>query len=256
MYSIDLPEERRVNILDELRQKGKVVAAELSELYGVSEDTIRRDLRDLANAGMLKRVHGGALPISPNNAPYFERDKQRFAVKVSLAHTASKLVRDGQVILFGSGTTNAEIAKNLPLNLKATIVTISPLIALYLAEYPYVDVIQVGGKMSKRQLVTCDAESVAQVRRFAADICFLGICSLHPEVGITGNNYDEGEMSRALIEQSGEVVATVTMEKLGTVAPFVVAPIEAITHIVTENQVLDDKLAPYQTMGIQIIKAA
>ena len=77
MVSIDLPEERRENILRELRQHGKVVSAELSELYGVSEDTIRRDLRDLANAGLLKRVHGGALPISPTNGPYFERDKQR-----------------------------------------------------------------------------------------------------------------------------------------------------------------------------------
>jgi DeoR/GlpR family transcriptional regulator of sugar metabolism len=75
-------------------------------------------------------------------------------------------------------------------------------------------------------------------------------------MGITGNDYDESEMSRALIEQSGEVVATVTAEKLDTVAPFVVAPIEALTHIVTEEQVLDEKLASYQAMGIQIIKAA
>ena len=254
--TIDLPEERRENILQELRQHGKVVSAELSELYGVSEDTIRRDLRDLANAGLLKRVHGGALPINPNNAPYFERDKQRFAAKALLAQTASSLVRDGQLILFGSGTTNAEVAKNLPINLNATVVTISPLIALYLAEYPSVEVVLVGGKMDKRQLVACDAEAVAQIRRFAADICFLGICSLHPEMGITGNDYDECEMSRALIEQSGEVVATVTAEKLDTVAPFVVSPIEALTHIVTEDQVPDEKLRSYQSMGIQIIKAA
>ena len=83
-------------------------------------------------------------------------------------------MRDGQLILFGSGTTNAEVAKNLPINLSATVVTISPLIALYLAEYPSIEVVLEGGKMNKRQLVACDAEAVAQIRQFAADICFSG----------------------------------------------------------------------------------
>lgn len=254
IQATDLPQERRQIILDELRQKGKVVAADLSKRYGVSEDTIRRDLRELASAGLLKRVHGGALPLTPSNPPYYERDKQHVSIKPALARAAGELVEDGQLILFGGGTTSAEIAKNLPLDLHATAVTTSPLIALYLVEYPHVEVIMIGGRMNKRELVTSDAEATAKVRCFQADICFLGVCGVHFEVGITSTLYEEVDLVRALIEQSGEVVATLTADKLGAIAPFVVAPAENLTHIVTEMQVEDEVLKPYQALGIQVIR--
>lgn len=251
----NLPQERRQNILEELRLNGKVVAIELSELYGVSEDTIRRDLRELASEGLLKRVHGGALPISPNAIPYTEREKQSSATKAALAHVARDFVRDGQLILFGGGTTNSEIAKNLPPNLRATAVTSSPQIALHLCRYQYIEVILIGGRLNKTELVAVDADAVAQMKRFQADVCFLGVCSLHPEAGYTINAYEEVAMAQMLIAQSGEVVATITADKLGTSAPFVVSPIDKITHIITENQVSDDTLAPYRAQGIQILKA-
>lgn len=255
MQNFDLPEERREAILADLHRNGRVVAAELSAQYGVSEDTIRRDLRELAAEGLLKRVHGGALPITTTSGPYYERDKTQFAAKAALARAASKLVQDGQLILFGGGTTNAEVAKNLPFDLRATVATISPLIALYLAEYPGVDVIQIGGRVNKRELIACDANAVKQLKNFQADICFLGVCSIHPDVGITTNLYDDVIIDRMLIEQSGEVVAAVTADKLGTVAPFNVAPVDSLTHIITENQVENEKILPYRSMGIQVIQA-
>ncbi len=255
MLNFDLPEERREAILADLKRKGKVVAAELSQQYGVSEDTIRRDLRDLAAEGLLKRVHGGALPITTTSGPYYERDKTQFAAKAALARAASELVQDDQLILFGGGTTNAEIAKNLQPNLKATVVTISPLIALYLAEYQRIEVIQIGGRVNKRELITCDADAITQLRNFQADICFLGVCSIHPEVGITTNLYDDVLMDRILIEQSGEVAAAVTADKLGTVAPFHIESVSNLTHIITENQVMDETIQLYRLLGIQVIRA-
>ena len=254
MRTTNLPQERRQKILEELHLHGKVVAIELSKRYRVSEDTIRRDLRALATAGLLQRVHGGALPISPSTASYIERDKQPSTTKAMLARVAGDLVQDGQLIIIGSGTTNAEIAKHLPPNLQATIVTASPQIALQLARYPHIEVIMIGGRLNKTELVTTDAKAVAQIKQFQADTCFLGVCSLHPEVGVTANTYEEVTLARALIEQSGDVIATVTANKLGTIAPFVVAPIDTITHIITENQVMDTILAPYQTRGIQVLK--
>jgi DeoR/GlpR family transcriptional regulator of sugar metabolism len=255
MPTIDLCQERRELILEELSRNGRVVATELSARYGVSEDTIRRDLSELAAARLLKRVHGGALPLTPSRGPYYERDRQHLEVKPGLALAASQLVKDGQLILFGGGTMNAEIAKNLPLDLHATAVTTSPLIALYLMEYPQVEVIMVGGHMNRRELVTCGAEATEKIRGFQADICFLGVCGVHPEVGITSTLYEEVDLVRALIEQSGEVVATLTADKLGAIAPFTVAPAENITYIVTENHIADEMLAPYRALGIQIIRA-
>lgn len=248
-----LPQERREKILQELRLNGKVVAIELSAHYGVSEDTIRRDLRDLGSAGLLKRVHGGALPISPSTAPYIDRDKKQTKSKVALARAARELVHDGQVIILGSGTTNAEIAQHLPSNLKATIITASPQIALSLAEYQHIEVIVIGGCLNKSDLTTFDAEAVAQIKRFQADICFLGVCSVHHEVGITTNTYEEVAMDRAIIEQSGDVVATMTADKLGTIASFIVYPIEKITHIVTESSIDNEVISLYESLGTQVI---
>lgn len=255
MQTIDLPEERRQHILEELRRTGKVVAAELSQRYSVSEDTIRRDLRELADAGMLKRVHGGALPISPATGTYLERTRQSVEAKVHLAEAAAQLVRDGQVILFGGGTTNTEIAHHLPPMLRAMAITISPLIALTLASYPNIEVVLIGGRMHKRELVTADAEAIRQLRQFNADLGFLGICSLHPEMGITGNQYEDIALMQTIIEQSGEVATTVTAEKLGTVAPYQIAPLHALTHLIAEAQVPAETLAVYREHGVNLIIA-
>jgi DeoR/GlpR family transcriptional regulator of sugar metabolism len=255
MRTANLPQERRQNILEDLHINGKVIAIELSERYSVSEDTIRRDLRQLASTGMLKRVHGGALPLAPSSAPYTVREKVPSPTKEILACAAADLVQDGQLIIFGGGTTNAEIAKHLAVNLRATAVTASPQIALYLAQYQHLEVILVGGRLNKMELVATDAEAVAQMRRFQADICFLGVCSIHPEAGVTANLYEETSLSHAIIEQSGDIVATVTANKLDTVAPFLVSSIDEITHIITESQVTDVRLAPYRARGIRFLKA-
>ena len=206
-------------------------------------------------AGLLKRVHGGALPLSPNPLPYLEREKWNISSKKSLARAARELVQNGKLVILGSGTTNAEIARNLPADLRATIVTPSPQAALYLAQYRNVEVILIGGRLQKVDLVAVDSETISRIRDFQADICFLGVCSLHPQVGLTANVYEEVELERTIIEQSAEVVVVVTAEKMGTIAPFVVAPIDQITHIVTESQVPPDSLAHYESLGIRVIRA-
>jgi len=251
--TIDLPQERRRRILEKLQADGKIVAAELTGRYNVSEDTIRRDLRDLAAAGLLQRVHGGALPLAPQR-PYPERAQQNSAAKVAIAKTAAQLVSHGQVIIFGSGTTNHAIAQQLNPALQATAITASPQIALALLDYPAIEVILVGGRLNKSAYAALDAEALAQLKRYHADICFLGICSLHPEAGYTATIFDEAAINRAIIAQSGEVVAVATADKLGTIAPYAVAPLSEITHLVTEAGVPDASLAPYQQAGIDILK--
>jgi DeoR/GlpR family transcriptional regulator of sugar metabolism len=252
MPEIDLPQERRQSILDKLRQEGRIIAGDLSALYGVSEDTIRRDLRDLAAAGLLKRVHGGALPLVPDLAPYARRERHTSPAKIAVAQAAAQLVQEGQVVIIGSGTTNHEIARQLDPHLRATIITASPQVAVTLSSLPHVDIILIGGRVNKQELVVTGAEAVDQLRRFRADLGFLGICSLHPEVGYTGTAYDEVAVERAIIEQCGDVAAVAVAEKLGTVAPYFVAPLSEITYLVTEPQP-DAILAPYRAAGLEII---
>ena len=254
--ALDLPQERQQYIIEMLQSQGKVLVTELSLNFDVSVDTIRRDLRELANEGLLKRVHGGALPISNQGASYKERSQTQSTVKAELAGMVHHLVSDGQLILFGSGSTNVEIAKKLPLNLRATAVTPNLKAAIQLAEYPNIEVILLGGRVSKQEMVACDASTVDLIKRFQADICFLGVCSLHPEAGYTTRCYDEVALNQALIAQSSDIVATVTADKLGTVAPYYVSGLEEITHIITESDIPLTEINPYREKGITIIQTA
>jgi DeoR/GlpR family transcriptional regulator of sugar metabolism len=128
-----LTAERKQLILERLRRDGKVLASELSKEFETSEDTIRRDLRDLAAAGMLQRVHGGALLKPPIAASYAARQKQSPGAKVAIAKAAATLARNGQVIFLDGGTTTLQVVQYLSRDLRATIVTNSAPHAIALA---------------------------------------------------------------------------------------------------------------------------
>src|SRR5690349_23360893 len=121
-----LKEERQQQILERLHRDGKVLATELSQSFNTSEDTVRRDLRELGEAGLLLRVHGGALLRSPVAAPYAARQNQASEAKAAIAEAAAGLVRPGQVIILDGGTTTTQVARHLPRDLQATVITTSP----------------------------------------------------------------------------------------------------------------------------------
>jgi DeoR/GlpR family transcriptional regulator of sugar metabolism len=249
-----LTAERRQFILEILRRDQKVLSSELSAVLNVSEDTIRRDLRELASSGRLKRVHGGALLTSPATASYADRQKQAPKEKEAIARAAAKLVCPGQVVILDGGTTTLQVTRHLPLDLQATIVTNSPPIAIALAEHPYIEVVMLGGQLYKKALVNVGAVTIEMLRMIRADLCMLGVCSLHPEVGISVTNLDEAHVKRAMIAGSAEVVGLVTEAKLDTAAPYVVGSIHALTYLVTAATVSDRMLSAYQAFGLAIVR--
>lgn len=247
-----LAAERRHHILKLLQRDGKIVAKELSEEWGLSEDTIRRDLRDMATEGLLLRVHGGALPVSPASARFSERQHLAVSAKAVIAQAAAKLVHDGQVVLFDGGTTNIQVAQHLPHDLRGTIITNSPLLAATLSEHHHLDVVILGGHLFRESMVTMGAETIQSLDHVRADLCMLGICSLHPEIGISTGNLEESYLKRKMIEHAAEVVALASIEKLNTAAHYVVGPLTDISEIITELSVPDDVLKPYRELGIAI----
>lgn len=250
-----LTEERRQTILERLRRDGKVVAAELSSSLAVSSDTVRRDLRELAEAGLLRRVHGGALPAAVGARPYAVRRQQAPAAKAAIARATGRLLRDGQVILLDAGTTTLEVARHLPRELRATVITNSPPIAVELAEHPSVDVTVLGGVLDKDAHALVGAATVEAFRAVRADVLVLGICSLHPEFGITVNDLEESYVKRAMIANAAEVVAVSSTDKLGSAAPYVVGPLSELTHLVTERSCTAEQFAPYRALGVEIVLA-
>jgi DeoR/GlpR family transcriptional regulator of sugar metabolism len=249
-----LTAERRQYILETLRRDGKVLATELSKELNVSEDTIRRDLRELAEAGMLQRVHGGALPRSPAIGDFSTRQRQATSAKLEIAQAAARLIQGGQVIILDGGTTTLQVAQCLPIDLRATVITNSPPIGVALATHPHVEVVMIGGRLYKDALVTVGAATVEALYMVRADLCMLGVCSLHYEAGISVPDLEEAHVKRAMIARAAEVAALALAEKLGTVSSYIVGPLSELTHLVTERAVPDEVLEPYRTMGITVVR--
>lgn len=249
-----LREERQYYILERLRSDGRVQTLELSRALQVSEDTLRRDLRDLAAAGKLQRVHGGALPRSPSVGSVAERAEQAVQPKQALATVTARLFQDGQVILMDGGSTNLQVARSLPRTLKATVATASPAIALALLSYPQVEVVLLGGRLNRETETAAGIATAEALHGVRADVCLLGVCSLDVEIGVTAANGEEALIKRLMIAQSAEVIAVVVADKLGTAMPYVVAPARELTHLVTERFVPDSVTARYAEMGITVIR--
>ena len=250
-----LAAERRQLILDRLGRDGRVVAGELSDSLGVSHDTVRRDLQELAETGLLRRVHGGALPPVTIGPSFLARQRDAPAAKLALARAASKLIRPAQVIILDAGTTNERLAAELPLELEATIFTNAPPVAIVLARHPRIDVHLLGGRLDKRGLAAVGSAAVEAVRRLRADVCILGICSVHPELGVSGDDSEEAYLKRAMIESAADVVGLATADKLGTSSPFVIAPLAELTHLVVDRAVPDEASAPYEAAGVTVVRA-
>jgi len=250
-----LSEERRQVILDRLRRDGKVVAGELTASFGVSPDTVRRDLRELADAGLVRRVHGGALPAAAGARPYAERLEQSTEAKTAIARATSRLLHRGQVIVLDSGTTTLEVARQLPPELEATVITNSPPIAVALADHPKVDVAVVGGTLAKDAQALVGASTVAALQAVRADVLVLGVCSVHPEVGITVLELEESYVKRAMIANAAEVVAVSSAEKLGSAGPFVIAPLEELTYLVTEESAPAAQVERFRAAGVEVVLA-
>ena len=246
-----LTAERRQAILARVERDGRVVASELVASLGVSEDTVRRDLRDLAGQGLLRRVHGGALASAPAAGSFTHRLEVSLKEKAALAEAALPLLVGARVIVLDGGTTTLEVARRLPLLYDGIVVTNSPPVASALSDHPKAEVILVGGRLLKDAQVAVGAAAVEAFHNVRADICVLGICSLHPDVGVTTLDDEEAYVKRAMVASAGEVIALATADKLRSASPWVVAQLADIDHLVTDGS--GDLTRPYTSAGIDVV---
>jgi DeoR/GlpR family transcriptional regulator of sugar metabolism len=249
-----LSAERRQAILAVLARDGKVVAARLVDELGVSEDTIRRDLRELAAHGLVQRVHGGALPPAPQSGSFADRRRTAPQAKVALADAAVRLLAGARVVLLDGSTTNLELARRLPADRSCTVLTNSPPIAATLADHPAVEVVVIGGRLDKSAQVTVGAVAVDFIRSLRADACVLGVCALHPEVGLSTDDLEEAHVKRAMVAASADVIALATADKLRAASPYLVAPVAELTHLVSDADAPDELVDPYRRLGVGVTR--
>ena len=247
-----LPEQRQRLILERLTGEGRVVAQELAQRFGTSEDTIRRDLRELAAAGLCKRVYGGALPLSPASGSIVERMRAVPERKQALGPVLAGLMPAGKVVFIDAGSTNLAAVRALPPSYPLTIITNAPLVAAEAALREGVELIVIGGCVDRRSGAAVGARSLRDVADLRPDVFVLGTCALDSNCGIAAFGCEEAEFKRAVIEKSRRVIAAATTDKLGTCAPFAVAPLSALSAIVLETEASAEQIAVFQNAGIEV----
>jgi DeoR/GlpR family transcriptional regulator of sugar metabolism len=230
-----LSSERKERIFEELSRDRRVRASELAARFGVSEDTIRRDLRALADEGRIRRVYGGAVPLTPVAATYTGRTRESVDAKSTIARAAMAYLKPGQTVFFDAGTTAVTIAAQLPPDLRLTVVTHSLPVASALVEKPLVEVVVLGGRLLHESAAMVGAEVVNGYGRCRADLCVLGTASVHPEVGLGVFHHDDAEAKRAMVNAAAEVMLVAAGEKFGTAAPFLIGPLSILDRIVTDR---------------------
>ena len=244
--------ERRELLLTRLAAEGKLLAKDVAAELGVSEDSIRRDLRDLAAAGLCQRVYGGALPVSPAVADYAGRTAIAVDGKDRVAALAAGLVRPGSTVILDGGTTTLAVAKALPRDLAATVVTHSPTIAVALLDHPAIEVFLLGGRLFRHSAVTCGAAAAEAAQAVIADVFLLGVTGVHPEAGLTTGDADEAAMKRTLARRAADTYVLASAEKLGTASRFSVLPFADVAGIVTDADENDQNVQKLAELGVEL----
>lgn len=247
--------ERKFLIQERLKTDGRVLAADLAREFRVSEDTIRRDLREMAAAGLCERVYGGALPLAPMAGSLSQRASLAPERKAALARAAVGFIREGMTVFLDAGSANLAIAEAIEPDLPVTIVTNTPLIAAALMDRAGVELILVGGSLDRAVGAAVGARAQRDAELLRPDLCVLGACGADPEAGLTAFHFEDAAFKRLIASRSRSVLAAITSDKLGTAAPHAVIGIEAVTTLVLEADAPEAAIAALGARGADVILA-
>jgi DeoR/GlpR family transcriptional regulator of sugar metabolism len=246
-----LKKERQEFILHQLNLHNKILCADLSNKMGVSDDTIRRDLQELAQEDKLIKVHGGALSKSFHTA--FDRKMvYNLEDKHIIAQKTAALIQSGMYILTSGGTSILEFAKSLDPNLNATFFTCSLNAAIEFAHHPSIEVVMIGDKVSKDSMLTTGASAVQTIESIQADLCILGINSLDTQFGLSENDWEVVQIKKAMIKASKKTICIGISEKLNSQQKIKVANLDEIDILITELDPEDSLLLPFKHKGLTI----
>lgn len=250
-----LAAERHALLLSRLARDGKLVAKEIAAELGLSGDSVRRDLRELAAAGLCQRVYGGALPASPAIADYAARASVQPDSKDRVARRAARLIDPGSTVILDGGTTTLSVVRALSPSLSCTVITHSPTIAAALVPHAGIEVFLLGGRLFKHSAVTCGAAAVEAAQRISADLFLLGVTGVHATEGLTTADADEAAMKRALAGRAADTYVLASAEKIGVASRYQVLPLGEIAGIIADGPQDDPTLRSLRRTGTSIIGA-
>lgn len=244
--------ERQNSILEHLAKENRVLLDQISKVLDVSEDTVRRDIKELADKGLLRAVRGGAISRASDPLHFKERQHIDIEYKKIIAEKVLDYIRPGMVVLIDSGTSALAATANLPKDIELTVVTNSFPVASVLEDHAKIEVLFMGGRLDKNTFSTTGYETIQAIRNVRADVCLLGICSIDLKLGVTGAGYEDSLIKKAMVESSKYIIALSTSDKLESTASFHICKTNQLNVIITEVSPKELNLSAYAKAGIEI----
>ena len=250
-----LASERRKLILERVAEHQSVETQALADELGVSEMTIRRDIKRLEQDGFLRQTYGGATAQITKSVElgFNSRALQFSAQKRLIGARAAQLIEPGQTLFLGEGTTTSQFAQYLPPHPHLLVITASLSHASLLCSRN-INIIVVGGKLHADELTMTGSIAEATLQRFYADVCVLGAAGIDPVVGVTELDYESASLHRQMIERARKVIVLADHSKLGFRAPSVVAPAALVTTLITDDAAPEAMVMQLSECGMEIIR--
>lgn len=246
-------QERHQRILSMLTANQQVSATDLSDMLGVSRETVRRDLLDLERIGKVSRVHGGAiLPDARSEDPFRQRMETHLRAKSEIAKKAVSLIQPGETIMVDAGSTTAVFARELLKVPGISVITNSLDVATTL-QAAGLDVVLLGGRIAADVPATVGELTLSEIRRFEVDLCFSAPVALHPVKGAFFYDLHEAEISIAMAAQSKRTVVLAHHTKLGATSRVRAWQAEEIGTLVTNRTAPAEVLDEFRTSGIAVV---
>jgi DeoR/GlpR family transcriptional regulator of sugar metabolism len=251
-----LPIQRRQAILAEVRQTSAVSAEELARRFGVSLETIRRDLRGLRDQGLLERVYGGALSIRSTEGTFAARSTLHSESKQAIGRLAASLIEPDDTIVIDVGTTALEVARALPKTFRGRVLTNSVPVAMVLSDTEGIELLLCGGHVRRGDAACFGAHAETFFAEFYADKAFLGSGGVHEDAGLTDYYPHEVVARRVIIAHSAASYVLADSSKLGAIAVHRVGPLNDVTAILTDPQAGAGAADALESTGCTVLRAA
>lgn len=248
------PPERRQTILDTARLQGRVDVRDLSSRFGVTTETVRRDLNQLESLGLLRRVHGGAVSIDRLHLvpAVSERAGRMLAEKRAIARVAIAQVPPSGAIIIDAGTTTARMADVFPADRDLTVVTSSLPIAESLVDFPRVDVLLLGGRLGSRTRATTDTWALQALSGIHVDVAFFATTGISSRHGLTTGNSADAAVKRAMISASSRRIVLADSSKIGVDHTFIFSSLDAMDQLITDSGADEDAVDRMRAAGIGV----
>lgn len=248
-----LKEERQLAILNEVELHNRVQLADLSEKLEVSIDTVRRDVKELDAENRLRKVHGGAVSLGFANYSPARNNIYKLDEKTAIAEKAATMVKEGSAILIDGGTTCLELARKLPSNINLTCFTLSLPVAQELLHKPNVEVIFIGGRLSKDAQITTGANTVHNLSEITVDFGFIGTGYVDSIYGLTEFDWDIVQTKKAVIAASRKTILLCISEKLNSKHRYKTCNLNQIDTLVTELNPEHALLSTFRKQNLQLL---